>query len=197
MSDEPPAPPPDPPPRRDPPRREPRLLTEEDLNLPRLGPAFWTVGVLGVGCAVAAGSLLVLDDELIGLAVLLAAAAVAPLGRTLVVLRGRARRGRETSPGKTVGLFLASAGITALILGSLFATVVIGTIAALFAYCGTRGLAGVVSEGVGMLAGSAIVIAAVGWVCYGWWRVVRRRYRRDVGEDADEPPGGDRTGHPR
>ena len=172
----------------EPPRREPRLLTEDDFELPRQRAAFWTVAVLGIGFASAAGFLLAVDDELIGLVVLLAAAAVPPLGRTLVVLRGRARRGRDTSPERTVWLFLASAGITALILGSLFATVVIAGLSALFVYCATDELGGVVPNVVAELAGYGAVLAAVGWVCYGWWRVIRRRYRKDVGgeEEGDE-----------
>ena len=137
-------------------------------------PPVHTSGALAV--LIAALAVVLLGVFLIapGLGILLAIASVVPLVRTAVVIQKRAERGADVSKVDAAALFIASLGVTTLI-------VCVVTVAAVATFCFVC-LAGASAGGGGgafVLAGVATLIAVLA-VVYSFSKWIRARWRRDI-----------------
>lgn len=120
-----------------------------------------------------------------GVGIALAIVSIIPIVRTAVVISQRAENGAPASWLTTVCMFLGSVMVTAIILS----VVVVAAVGTFFVTC-----LGIVRAtnvgrhwqdwnlGPAMIISAAISLVVVGFICFGFAKWVRTRWRRDVGE---------------
>ena len=154
-----------------------------------LSPAFRAVAAAGVACAAGGESLMLWDDGTAGFGLLLAILAVPMLGRTLVVLRGRARRGVQTPGERTAWAWIVRGGIVLLFLASVGLTAFLGMVAAFSLVCATPGPSarGMDAENWAWVGSAVALTAVIGWIWFGWWWALRRGRRNRLKSGHDTP----------
>lgn len=109
-----------------------------------------------------------------GMGILLACALCAPFVRTVLVARRRAERGYEDAFPTTVSLFLGSMGVTFVILVTVGVTAFVTFVLACISGDSTP-------EGF-WTAFVVLFLALLVPPCWVFWKWVRRRWKRDIGD---------------
>ncbi|QDT39817.1 hypothetical protein [Stratiformator vulcanicus] len=123
-----------------------------------------------------------------GIGIALLILGLVPLARTVIVVRQRSQFGRDTSTGKTIGMFLLSSAVTLGLAWFLCGAVLLASFLAFFVVCwGVIGTSQALPQEMAefVLFAAPITAGVLSLLFGGWmiWQVARARYKHDLKRD--------------